>query len=157
MGKARETTPEQRFLDMIYLTQMHQAEAIKIESEHYRRLQYLDFDGLGHCMGSLYWQLQDIWQGPSWASLGTFITLIPGEIELVDDERLVKFSFFGCDTQSMADAGNLYIISLRNSLRRFLSCCGSAMGTSPSTRTTIATVSIWYREFYRSNCTRGRN
>lgn len=70
LGKARETTPEQRFLDMIYLTQMHQAEAIKIESEHYRRLQYLDFDGLGHCMGSLYWQLQDIWQGPSWASIG---------------------------------------------------------------------------------------
>ncbi|EFX88257.1 hypothetical protein DAPPUDRAFT_311672 [Daphnia pulex] len=69
LGKARETTQEQRFLDMIYLTQMHQAEAIKIESEHYRRLQYLDFDGLGHCMGSLYWQLQDIWQGPSWASI----------------------------------------------------------------------------------------
>jgi beta-mannosidase len=70
LGKARETTAVQRFLDMIYLTQMHQAEAIKIESEHYRRLQYLDFDGLGHCMGSLYWQLQDIWQGPSWASIG---------------------------------------------------------------------------------------
>ncbi|KZS12421.1 Beta-mannosidase [Daphnia magna] len=69
LGKARVTTPEQQFLDMIYLTQMHQAEAIKIESEHYRRLQYLDFDGLGHCMGSLYWQLQDIWQGPSWASI----------------------------------------------------------------------------------------
>lgn len=70
LGKARESSPEQRFVDMIYLTQMHQAEAIKIESEHYRRLQYLDFDGFGHCMGSLYWQLQDIWQGPSWASIG---------------------------------------------------------------------------------------
>jgi len=46
---------------MIYLTQMHQAEAIKIESEHYRRLQRLTFDGLGNCMGALYWQLQDIW------------------------------------------------------------------------------------------------
>ena len=61
LGKARTTTPEMRFKDMIYLTQMHQAEAIKIESEHYRRLQRLDFNGLGHCMGSLYWQLQDIW------------------------------------------------------------------------------------------------
>ena len=62
LGKARTTTPEQRFLDMIYLTQMHQAEAIKIESEHYRRLQRLTFDdGLGNCMGALYWQLQDIW------------------------------------------------------------------------------------------------
>lgn len=50
LGKARETTPEQRFLDMIYLTQMHQAEAIKIESEHYRRLQVIDFDGFGYCM-----------------------------------------------------------------------------------------------------------
>lgn len=76
LGKPRDTTPEQRFLDMIYLTQMHQAEAIKIESEHYRRLQYLDFDGLGYCMGSLYWQLQDIWQGPSWASIGKVIQII---------------------------------------------------------------------------------
>ena len=71
---------------MIYLTQMHQAEAIKIESEHYRRLQYLDFDGLGRCMGALYWQLQDIWQGPSWASLGNFLKKIVLEfsIQLAD-------------------------------------------------------------------------
>lgn len=69
LGSPRASSPERKFLDMIYLTQMHQAEAIKIETEHYRRLQYLDLDGLGRCMGSLYWQLQDIWQGPSWASI----------------------------------------------------------------------------------------
>ena len=51
---------------------MHQAEAIKIESEHYRRMKYLLVGEKenGMTMGSLYWQLQDIWQGPSWASIG---------------------------------------------------------------------------------------
>ena len=72
LGPPRSTPAEQKFLDMIYLTQMHQAEAIKIESEHYRRMQYLLVGEKenGMCMWSLYWQLQDIWQGPSWASIG---------------------------------------------------------------------------------------
>jgi len=69
LGAPRNQTPEQQFIDMIYLTQMHQAESIKIETEHYRRMQYLTINGLGQTMGALYWQLQDIWQGPSWASI----------------------------------------------------------------------------------------
>ena len=49
-------------LGEFYKKGKNQAEAIKIESEHYRRLQRLTFDdGLGNCMGALYWQLQDIW------------------------------------------------------------------------------------------------
>lgn len=50
---------------------MHQAQAIKVETEHYRRYRYqLTSDGGGLTMAALYWQLNDIWQAPSWASIG---------------------------------------------------------------------------------------
>lgn len=54
---------------MIYLSQIVQALCIKYESEHYRRLQENLINGEGHTMGTLYWQLNDIWQGPSWSSI----------------------------------------------------------------------------------------
>lgn len=50
---------------------MHQAQAIKTETEHYRRYRYqLSDDGAGFTMAALYWQLNDIWQAPSWSSIG---------------------------------------------------------------------------------------
>ncbi|XP_063965310.1 beta-mannosidase-like isoform X1 [Lytechinus pictus] len=57
------------FKDLLYLTQVSQALCIKFETEHYRRLQSILVDGQGHCMGALYWQLNDIWQAPSWSSI----------------------------------------------------------------------------------------
>jgi len=54
----------------LYLSQVHQAMAIRAESEHYRRsMSGLDPRGRGATAGALYWQLNDIWQGASWASL----------------------------------------------------------------------------------------
>uniref|UniRef100_A0A5F8G3D5 Beta-mannosidase n=1 Tax=Monodelphis domestica TaxID=13616 RepID=A0A5F8G3D5_MONDO len=57
------------FKDTLYLTQVMQAQCIKTETEFYRRSQSEIVDGKGHTMGALYWQLNDIWQAPSWASL----------------------------------------------------------------------------------------
>ena len=50
---------------MIYLSQIVQATCVKYETEHYRRLRGDE----AFTMGALYWQLNDIWQGPSWSSL----------------------------------------------------------------------------------------
>ena len=44
---------------------------MKTETELYRRRQScLDASGLGLTSGALYWQLNDIWQAPTWASIG---------------------------------------------------------------------------------------
>jgi beta-mannosidase len=50
-------------------SQIVQAMAMKTETEFYRRSRLELEDGEGHTMGALYWQLNDIWQAPSWASI----------------------------------------------------------------------------------------
>ncbi|KAK2519920.1 Manba, partial [Columba guinea] len=65
----QSTDPIKKFKDMIYLTQVMQAQCVKTETEFYRFSQSEIVKGEGHTMGALYWQLNDIWQAPSWASL----------------------------------------------------------------------------------------
>ncbi|MDI1249802.1 MAG: glycoside hydrolase family 2 protein [Lacunisphaera sp.] len=48
--------------DLIYLSQLNQAYCMQTGVEHYRRL-------MPHCMGALYWQLNDCWPVASWSSL----------------------------------------------------------------------------------------
>jgi len=50
------------FASFVYLSQVLQAEAIKVGAEHLRRLR-------PNTMGSLYWQLNDCWPVASWASI----------------------------------------------------------------------------------------
>ena len=50
------------FETFLYATQVLQAEAVKYKVEHFRRSR-------GRCMGTLYWQLNDIWPVTSWASI----------------------------------------------------------------------------------------
>ena len=47
---------------LVYASQLLQAEAIKYGVEHLRRIR-------GRCMGTLYWQLNDIWPVASWSSI----------------------------------------------------------------------------------------
>ena len=50
------------FGTLLYASQLLQAEAMKYGVEHLRR-------NRGRCMGTLYWQLNDIWPVASWASI----------------------------------------------------------------------------------------
>nr|XP_020014177.1 beta-mannosidase isoform X2 [Castor canadensis] len=65
----QSTDPLRKFKDTIYLTQVTQAQCVKTETEFYLRSRSEIVGGKGHSMGALYWQLNDIWQAPSWASL----------------------------------------------------------------------------------------
>jgi beta-mannosidase len=55
--------PEPRTLeDLVYYTQLNQAEALKCGVEHWRRHK-------GRCWGTIIWQLEDCWPVQSWAVL----------------------------------------------------------------------------------------
>lgn len=58
------------YRNYLYLTQVHQAVAVKAETEFYRRwMSSVNEEGEGYTSGALYWQLNNIWQGASWASI----------------------------------------------------------------------------------------
>ncbi|KAF7379903.1 hypothetical protein HZH68_016851 [Vespula germanica] len=60
----------QDFIDFIYLSQINQAVSVKIQTESYRQSRSeLNALGEGFTMGALYWQLNDVWQAPSWSSI----------------------------------------------------------------------------------------
>ena len=50
------------FDDLLYASQLMQAEAIRYGVEHWRR-------NRGRCMGAIIWQLNDIWPVASWVSI----------------------------------------------------------------------------------------
>ncbi|CAH2045199.1 unnamed protein product, partial [Iphiclides podalirius] len=52
------------FEKFVFYSQISQAMAIKAETEFYRQSQ-ADW----YTMGALYWQLNDVWQAPSWSSI----------------------------------------------------------------------------------------
>ncbi|XP_068084134.1 beta-mannosidase [Anabrus simplex] len=60
----------ENFYTFIYYSQINQAMSIKAETESYRRgRSKLESTGEGLTMGALYWQLNDVWQAPSWSSI----------------------------------------------------------------------------------------
>ncbi|CAF1086479.1 unnamed protein product [Adineta steineri] len=63
----------QNFTLLIYLSQINQAMYIKTHSDHCRRYSSRSMmnknNSQGHTMGLMYWQLNDIWQAPTWSSI----------------------------------------------------------------------------------------
>lgn len=53
------------FENLVYASQLLQADAIKYGVEHFRR-------NRGYCMGSIYWQFNDCWPVASWSSVDCF-------------------------------------------------------------------------------------
>lgn len=51
-----------KFEDLVYASQLLQADAIRYAVEHFRRER-------GYCMGSTYWQFNDSWPVASWSSV----------------------------------------------------------------------------------------
>ena len=58
----REYGKPRDFASLVYLSQVMQAEGIQLAAEHLRASR-------PQSMGSLYWQLDDVWPGVTWASI----------------------------------------------------------------------------------------
>ena len=98
---------------------MHQAQAIKTETEHYRRNRYqLADNGAGLTMAALYWQLNDIWQAPSWASIGK--RRLPSPLFFIGNSSYSN-RVNQIDKQNTAADGNHFTISPSSFLLRFSS------------------------------------
>lgn len=54
--------PARDFADLVYLTQVNQMQAIELAARHHRACAPVT-------LGSLYWQLNDVWPAISWASV----------------------------------------------------------------------------------------
>jgi beta-mannosidase len=61
----RDYTQPKDFESFLYVSQVLQAEGIKIDAEHLRRQRPRN-------MGSIYWQLNDCWPVASWSSIDSF-------------------------------------------------------------------------------------
>jgi beta-mannosidase len=61
----REYALPKDFESFLYVSQVLQAEGIRIGAEHLRRI-------MPHNMGSLYWQIDDCWPVASWSSIDYF-------------------------------------------------------------------------------------
>jgi len=98
--------------DLIYLSQLNQAYCMQTGVEHYRRL-------MPHCMGALYWQLNDCWPVASWSSIEftgrwralhfvarRFYAPALASIHVPDEEEVV----IGNYRRSTADAARLYTV-----------------------------------------------
>ena len=59
--------PELKTLeDLVYYSQLNQADALSFGIEHYRRLK-------GRCWGTLFWQINDCWPTQSWAVIDSLL------------------------------------------------------------------------------------
>lgn len=58
----RDYRPATKFEDFVYLSQLLQAEGMRTGIEAHRR-------NKPYCMGTLYWQLNDVWPVASWSSI----------------------------------------------------------------------------------------
>uniref|UniRef100_A0A3Q3L5P9 Beta-mannosidase n=1 Tax=Labrus bergylta TaxID=56723 RepID=A0A3Q3L5P9_9LABR len=136
------TDPLRRFSDTLYITQVMQAECVKTQTEFYRRSRSEIVEGKGHTMGALYWQLNDIWQAPSWSSIefggkwkmlhyfaqDFFAAVLPVGFEDADTLLIYAVSDLSDDLQLRSDLlpvpGGSAVVILKQPVAALLAGCG---------------------------------
>jgi beta-mannosidase len=81
------------FPSLLYVNQVLQAEGMRIGIEAHRR-------NMPYCMGTLYWQLNDCWPGPSWSGIDYY-----GRWKAL--QYFVKKAFAPVIVSNVVDSGRL--------------------------------------------------
>ena len=100
------------FPSLIYVSQLMQARAVSYAVEHMRR-------NRPYSMGTLYWQLNDVWPGISWSSVDYF-----GRLKALHYAARHVYAPY---TASILDEGSQMSVYLENEsrdIRRFRLACG---------------------------------
>ncbi len=133
------------FENQIYLSQVQQAVAIQTAVNWWRSLE-------PYCMGSIVWQLNDVWPGPSWSSIeygGNWKLLHYAEKEMFEPVHLA---------QAVKD--NAYSVFLINDYKEDINCSvkihfmdfnGKKVKKSEVIK--IQVKSGTSKEVYKGNCT----
>eukprot|EP00727_Mastigamoeba_balamuthi_P002336 m51a1_g121 putative beta-mannosidase isoform 1 (1148) ;mRNA; r:403952-409163 len=103
-----------KFDDLAYVSQINQALCYRAQTEHYRRIQ----SEQGHTMGAMYWQLNDIWEAPSWSSIE-----FPGTWKILHNWAKNFFSSFLVSVYNKGDDLFVYVVNDKNA-----SISGSVQG-----------------------------
>jgi beta-mannosidase len=133
------------FPNFVYLSQIQQGLAIKTAVEYWRSLK-------PHCMGTIYWQLNDTWPVASWSSLDyggrwkamhylvrrffqpVAVAAIPSE-----DGKAIRFSLVNDTLEDVSVDLNISILTLKGERRHLKSV--QAM-CSPDAAVTAASVDV---------------
>ena len=91
-----------KFEDLVYASQLLQADAIKYGVEHFRRIR-------GCCMGSIYWQFNDCWPVASWSSVDYF-----GRCKAL---HYAAKKFYAPTTMSLLYEKNTVVVNISNEQR----------------------------------------
>jgi beta-mannosidase len=115
--------------DLIYLSQLNQAHCLQTGIEHYRRLR-------PHCMGALYWQLNDCWPVASWSSIeftGTWRML----------HHVVRRSFAPAISSAAVEGDEIAGIGNRRTALPGVVHLHTVVDTPPATRGTLG-WELWH-------------
>ncbi|OLP61477.1 beta-mannosidase [Xaviernesmea oryzae] len=131
------------FDSFVYLSQIQQGLAIRTAVEFWRSLK-------PHCMGTLYWQLNDTWPVASWSSLDyggnwkamhymvrrffqpVAVAAIPSE-----DGKTIAFSMVNDTTAPVTVELETFLVSLTGERRPLMAVAGTC---SPDAAATLATI-----------------
>lgn len=104
---------------ILWMTQLLQGIGVKYGVEHWRRSR-------PRCMGTIYWQLNDIWAGPTWSSIDTYGRwkalhymardfFAPVSVSLVEDAETLMYEVWAVNDTSKKVSGELEIALLTTS------------------------------------------